>query len=75
MKVVGAYLMVCAGLVAFGALGDQRPFSLVGYALPLAIVAGLITGFNVVRGRTLRRIMSRIKAAPPSIPTGLVEVK
>lgn len=70
---VGAYVVVCVGLVVFGALGDVRPMGLTVYALGLAIVAGLATGFNVFRGRQLRAIMSRIKAAAPVVPTGIVE--
>jgi hypothetical protein len=73
MKIVGAYLIVCVGLVVFGAAGDVRPFTLVGYALALATVAGLLTGFNAYRARSLREIMGRIKGAAPTIPTGIVE--
>ena len=73
MRTVGAYLVVCVALVVFGAAGEVRPFSLVVYALALAVVAGLLTGFNAYRARSLRGIMGRIKGAAPIVPTGIVE--
>ena len=73
MTIVGGYLVACLGLVILGVAGDIRPFALVVYALALAIVAGLLAGFNVYRGRSLRAIMGRIKGAAPVVPTGIVE--
>jgi hypothetical protein len=73
VTIVGGYLVACVGLVILGLAGDIRPFSLVVYALALAIVAGLLAGFNIYRGRSLRAIMGRIKGAAPVVPTGIVE--
>ncbi len=73
MKIVVGYAVVCAALVAFGTLGDVRPFSLLVYPITLAAVGGSLTAFNVFRARQLRSFMGRIKSAVPEIPTGIVE--
>lgn len=73
MRLVGAYAIACLGLALLGALGGIRPASLTVYALGLAIVAGLATGFTVFRARQLRTVMGRIKAAAPVLPSGIVE--
>jgi hypothetical protein len=73
MKIVAAYAVVCTALVTIGAVGDLRPFSLTVYAVALAVAAGCITAFNVLRGRSLRAMMGRIKDAAPAIPSGIVE--
>lgn len=73
MRFLGAYVVVCLGLVLFGAVGDQRPFTLTVYPVVLASVAIVACGFNVLRARTLRRILGRIKDAAPRMPSGLVE--
>jgi len=73
MRILGAYVVVCVGLVVFGLVGDVRPFSLTVYAVTLASVAIVMVGFNVLRLRTLRRIVASVRSAAPSAPQGIAE--